>query len=53
MGPNWREFRLKKAGDTGLNSQAKIGVDIAALEGRGNDELVRSTGLGSRGRRAL
>ena len=37
--PNWREFRLK-AGNIGLESQVKIGVDIASLEGRSNDELA-------------
>ena len=51
MGPNRREFRLN-AGVTGLESQAKIGVDIAALKGRSNDEPAGSTGSGSRGRRA-
>ena len=51
MGPNRREFRLN-AGVTGLKSQAKIGVDIAALEGRSNNKPAGSTGSGSRGRRA-
>ena len=51
MGPNRREFRLN-AGATGLESQAKIGVNIAALESRSNDEPGGSTGSGSRGRRA-
>ena len=38
--------------DAGLESQAKIGVDVVALEGRTNDEPAGSTSSGSRLKRA-
>ena len=51
MGPNWREVRLE-AGNVGLESKVKIGVDIASLENGSNDEPANGAGSGSTGRRA-